>query len=246
MGRMKARRVCLSPQPRSTGRGWGVGSASPASWGGEPGEHSGRAWSRRPGDGHIPHSGSTSSRPRPPPALLPPVPPASGSSAPTGRVPRRAGGGRTAQPDSGERGDPRTPPPRTPGRRTRSDCSSSPWHRRLRKDFCSRHSVCRVVRNTVPPTLSRTHLLQPPAASRASILPAGRGVCILPGPAAGGGQVPRAGHAGSCSPRRRGGRGGAAGGGAPSASHLPSPAPPFSALPGSPTHGVSRRGPLVT
>lgn len=67
---------------------------------------------------------------------------------------------------------------------TRSDCSSSPWHRRLRKDFCSRHSVCLVVRNTVPPTLSRTHLPQPPApaggaASPASILIALPSVCIL-------------------------------------------------------------------
>lgn len=97
--------------------------------------------------------------------------------------------------------------PSVGSRLTLSDCSSSPWHRRLRKDFCSRHSVWRVVRNTVPPTFSRTHLPQPPpgrppaptggAASPASILIAGRGVCILP--TARRGRVPGAGHAGSCS-----------------------------------------------
>lgn len=47
---------------------------------------------------------------------------------------------------------------RQPSCLTRSDCSSSPWHKRHRKDFCSRHRVCLVVRKTVPPTLSLTHL----------------------------------------------------------------------------------------
>lgn len=47
---------------------------------------------------------------------------------------------------------------RQPSCLTRSDCSSSPWHKRHRKDFCSRHKVCLVVRKTVPPTLSLTHL----------------------------------------------------------------------------------------
>lgn len=52
---------------------------------------------------------------------------------------------------------------RQPSCLTRSDCSSSPWHRRHRKDFCSRHRVCLVVRKTVPPTLSFTHLAWVPA-----------------------------------------------------------------------------------
>lgn len=52
---------------------------------------------------------------------------------------------------------------RQPSCLTRSDCSSSPWHKRHRKDFCSRHRVCLVVRKTVPPTLSLTHLAWVPA-----------------------------------------------------------------------------------
>lgn len=52
---------------------------------------------------------------------------------------------------------------RQPSCLTRSDCSSSPWHKRQRKDFCSRHRVCLVVRKTVPPTLSLTHLAWVPA-----------------------------------------------------------------------------------
>lgn len=59
---------------------------------------------------------------------------------------------------------------RRPSCLTRSDCSSSPWHKRQRKDFCSRHRVCLVVRKTVPPTLSLTHLAWVPAGAGMSQL----------------------------------------------------------------------------
>lgn len=57
---------------------------------------------------------------------------------------------------------------RQPSCLTRSDCSSSPWHKRHRKDFCSRQRVCLVVRKMVPPTLSLTHLAAVPAGSGVS------------------------------------------------------------------------------
>lgn len=68
-----------------------------------------------------------------------------------------------------------------------------------------------------------------------------------PGAAAGGGQVPRAGHAGSCSPRprkggRRGGRSGGAG--SPEPASRP-PSPTHSALRGRPADPASRRSPLA-
>lgn len=135
----------------------------------------GRAASARyHGNGRIPPLSAAS---LPPPLLclvFPPPAPREGRAA-------RLSGGSGGRAEMGPRTRRPPSPPARPAGLTRSDCSSSPWHRRLRKDFCSRHSVCRVVRNTVPPTLSRTHLPQPPvpaggAASPASILNACRGV----------------------------------------------------------------------
>ncbi len=55
---------------------------------------------------------------------------------------------------------------------TVSECKSCCWHSRYRNEVCSFSSVCRVVRNTVPPTLRRTHLpLLPPAVLTAEPFP---------------------------------------------------------------------------
>lgn len=52
---------------------------------------------------------------------------------------------------------------RVPSGLTVSECRSCCWHSRYRNEVCSLRRVCRVVRNTVPPTFSRTHFpLFPP------------------------------------------------------------------------------------
>lgn len=53
-----------------------------------------------------------------------------------------------------------------------SECRSCCWHSRYRNEVCSFRRVCRVVRNTVPPTFSRTHFpLFPPVGLMTEPLP---------------------------------------------------------------------------
>ncbi|CAL8283961.1 unnamed protein product [Merluccius merluccius] len=68
--------------------------------------------------------------------------------------------------------------------------SSCCWQSRYRKEVCSFSRVCRVVRNTVPPTFSRTHFpLFPPVGlipepSPPAVPPCGATAAPPPDPAA--------------------------------------------------------------